>query len=37
MRARAERMGGTLAVDAAPGRGTTLDLRIPLREAAPAG
>ena len=36
MRSRAERLGGTLSVDARPGRGTSLDLRIPLREAAAA-
>jgi signal transduction histidine kinase len=33
MRARAERLGGSLGVEAAPGHGTTLDLRIPRREA----
>lgn len=33
MRVRAERLGGSLAVEAAPGHGTTLDLRIPLRDA----
>jgi signal transduction histidine kinase len=36
MRSRAERLGGTLAVTAAPGRGTTIEVVIPtaLVEAA---
>ncbi|MEO5819299.1 MAG: sensor histidine kinase [Vicinamibacteraceae bacterium] len=37
MRERAEFAGGSLEVDSAPGRGTTVCLRIPLAAAAPAG
>ena len=37
MRERAEFAGGSLEVVSAPGRGTTICLRIPLAAAAPAG
>ena len=33
MRERAARLGGSLAIDSSPGRGTTLVLRVPLRRA----
>jgi signal transduction histidine kinase len=32
MRERAVALGGTLAIESAPGRGTTLEVRLPLRE-----
>jgi signal transduction histidine kinase len=37
MRERAARVGGTLALETAPGRGTHLSLRIPLAQPAPIG
>jgi signal transduction histidine kinase len=36
MRERASLCGGTLDIDAVPGRGTTIFVRIPLAESAPA-
>src|SRR4051812_47837180 len=36
MRSRAERLGGTLSVTAAPGRGTTIEVVIPTAVAEPA-
>jgi signal transduction histidine kinase len=35
MKARAEALGGSLVVDSAPGRGTRLVARIPIREDVP--
>jgi PAS domain S-box-containing protein len=35
MRERANMLGGTFRVDSTPDRGTTIDVRIPLREEAP--
>ncbi len=34
MRERAESIGGTLAIDSAPGRGTTVTFTMPLSPAA---
>lgn len=36
MRERVESLGGTIAVDSAPGRGTTVSVRLPERRAAQA-
>jgi signal transduction histidine kinase len=33
MRDRVERLGGTLAIDGAPGRGTTVTVTLPLERA----
>ena len=36
MEERARALGGTLAIDSRPGRGTEVSLRLPLSEAGPA-
>jgi signal transduction histidine kinase len=36
MRERADELGGSVAVDSAPGRGTTITARLPVRDAEPA-
>ena len=35
MRERAAMLGGTVRVESTPGRGTTVDVRIPLAEGTP--
>jgi signal transduction histidine kinase len=35
MRERAGMLGGTLRIDSAPGRGTTIDLSVPIPEDQP--
>jgi signal transduction histidine kinase len=35
MRERARLLGGTLEIESAPGRGTTVNVQVPLKRASP--